>query len=115
MHLMVALMNVRSRLTGIATGDRTIVVERAAFVAVGGYPDQPLMGDIELSMRLKWFGPPAWLRERVVIFGRRFEETWVRRTILLMWRLRSDDWRCVPAQRRASRYRPPNGKQGLHE
>jgi len=99
-----AMMNLRSRLSGIATGDQAIFVTRAAFDAAGGYPDQALMEDIELSRRLKRIGPPACLRARVVTSGRRWEKHGVWRTILLMWRLRFDYWRGVSAARLASRY-----------
>lgn len=101
-----ALMNLRSRLTGIATGDQAHFVTRVAFDAVGGFPDQPLMEDIELSKRLKRLGPPACLRERVTTSGRRWERHGVWPTVLLMWRLRFDYWRGVPAQRLARRYYP---------
>lgn len=104
--LVAALMNLRSRLTGIATGDQALFVTRAAFKAVGGFPDQPLMEDIELSKRLKRLGLPACLRERVATSGRRWERHGVWRTILHMWRLRFDYWRGVPAQRLARRYYP---------
>src|SRR5690242_17815744 len=50
--LIAATMNLRSRLTGIATGDQAIFVERAAFAAIGGFPDIALMEDIVLSRRL---------------------------------------------------------------
>jgi rSAM/selenodomain-associated transferase 2 len=100
------LMNLRSRLTGIATGDQAIFATRAAFDAAGGYPEQPLMEDIELSKRLKRLGPPACLRERVTTSGRRWERHGVWRTILLMWRLRFDYWRGVPAETLAARYSP---------
>jgi rSAM/selenodomain-associated transferase 2 len=101
-----AMMNLRSRLTGIATGDQAIFVSRVAFDAVGGYPDQPLMEDIELSKRLKRIGPPACLRARVATSGRRWERHGIRRTILFMWRLRLDYWRGVPAEQLAARYHP---------
>ena len=100
------MMNLRSRLTGIATGDQAIFVTRAAFDAIGGYPEQPLMEDIELSKRLKRLGPPACLKARVVTSGRRWDKNGVWRTILLMWRLRFDYWRGVPAARLAARYDP---------
>lgn len=105
LRVVAALMNLRSRLTGIATGDQAIFVSRTAFAAVGGYPEQPLMEDIELSKRLKKLGPPACLRECVVTSGRRWEANGVWRTIRLMWRLRFDYWRGVPAERLALRYR----------
>jgi len=106
LKLVARMMNLRSRLTGIATGDQAIFVRRSAFADVGGYPEQPLMEDIELSIRLKQLGPPACLRERASTSGRRWEANGVWRTIMLMWRLRFDYWRGVKAERLARRYRP---------
>jgi rSAM/selenodomain-associated transferase 2 len=87
------LMNLRSRLTGIATGDQAIFVERALFDQLGGYAAMPLMEDIELSRRLCATGRPACLRERVLTSGRRWEARGVWRTVFLMWRLRWRYWR----------------------
>lgn len=112
LRLVSALMNLRSRLTGIATGDQAIFVTRAAFLAVGGFPDQPLMEDIELSKRLKRLGGPACLRQRAVTSGRRWETRGPWRTILLMWRLRFDYWRGVPAEALAACY---PGSSGMTE
>jgi rSAM/selenodomain-associated transferase 2 len=83
-----ALMNGRSRLTGIATGDQAIFVTRAAFAAVDGYAQVPLMEDVLLSRALKRLGWPACLRERAITSGRRWERQGVLRTVLSMWRLR---------------------------
>jgi len=83
-----ALMNLRSRLTGIATGDQGIFVTRSLFIAAGGYPEIALMEDIALCRRLKRFGPPLCLKQRVVTSARRWEKRGVVRTILLMWGLR---------------------------
>ena len=83
-----AMMNLRSRLSGIATGDQAMFMTRAAFEAAGGFPDQPLMEDIELSARLKRLSAPVCLRERVLTSGRRWEQRGVWPTIVLMWRLR---------------------------
>jgi rSAM/selenodomain-associated transferase 2 len=99
------LMNVRSRITGIATGDQAMFVVRGAFDAVGGFPDQPLMEDIELSRRLLRRSRPACISRRVITSGRRWERDGVWHTILLMWRLRWDYWRGVPAQHLAKVYR----------
>jgi rSAM/selenodomain-associated transferase 2 len=82
------LMNLRSRLTGIATGDQAIFVRRDVFVAVGGFPLLALMEDIALSRALKAISRPLCLSERVVTSGRRWESRGVIRTILLMWWLR---------------------------
>ena len=99
------MMNWRSRLTGIATGDQAMFVRCASFDAVGGFADQPLMEDIELSRRLRRRGRPACLRARVVTSGRRWERDGVWRTVLLMWRLRLLYWLGVSPQRLAQAYR----------
>ncbi len=100
-----ALMNRRSRWTGIATGDQAMFMTRSAFDAAGGFPDQPLMEDIELSSRLKRLRAPACLHERVVTSGRRWEQHGVWRTIVLMWRLRLLYALGVSADRLAAWYR----------
>ena len=78
-------MNLRSRLTGIATGDQAIFVRREAFT---GFPEIPLMEDVAFSKAMKRRAPPACLRERVLTSARRWEARGVLRTVFLMWRLR---------------------------
>lgn len=82
------MMNLRSRITGIATGDQGIFVTRACFDAAGGYAPIALMEDIDFSKRLKARGAPLCLRTRIAASGRRWEQRGAWRTILLMWRLR---------------------------
>jgi len=82
------MINLRSRATGIATGDQAIFVSRKAFEAVGGFPDLPLMEDIAISRRLKRLCRPFCIATPVVTSGRRWEHNGVLSTILLMWRLR---------------------------
>jgi rSAM/selenodomain-associated transferase 2 len=105
LRVVAALMNLRSRATGIATGDQAMFMRRDAFDAVGGFPEQPLMEDIEMSRRLLQLGRPACLSRQVVTSGRRWERHGVWRTIALMWRLRWLYWRGVPAEQLARRYR----------
>lgn len=88
LRVIAAMMNLRSRLTAVATGDQAMFCRRAVFEAVGGFPSQPLMEDVEISKRLRRLGPPACLRARVTTSGRRWERHGVVRTVLLMWRLR---------------------------
>lgn len=88
-----AMMNWRSRWTGIATGDQAIFVRKATFDAIGGFANIPLMEDIELSRRLRVLGRPACLHSRVQTSGRRWDERGALRTIVLMWRLRWRFWR----------------------
>jgi rSAM/selenodomain-associated transferase 2 len=87
-RLIERMINIRSRLSGIATGDQAIFVERRLFDEVGGYREMPLMEDVELSRRLKRGGPPLCLRQRVITSSRRWDERGTWKTILLMWRLR---------------------------
>ena len=98
-------MNMRSRATGIATGDQALFVRREAFERIGGFPDQPLMEDIEISKRLRKLAKPACLRQRVVTSGRRWERRGVWRTMVLMWWLRGLYWIGMPAERLARMYR----------
>ncbi len=99
------MMNLRSRLSGIATGDQSLFLRRESFDAVGGFPDQPLMEDIELSKQLKMLSPPVCLRTKVVSSGRRWDQFGACKTIYLMWRLRYRYWRGVSATQLAKEYR----------
>lgn len=98
------MINLRSRLSGIATGDQAMFVRRDRFEQVGGFPDQPLMEDIELSKRLRRYEHPQCLRARVTTSGRRWMDYGVWRTIFLMWRLRWAYWRGVSAEQLAKLY-----------
>jgi rSAM/selenodomain-associated transferase 2 len=99
-----AMMNWRSWLSGIATGDQAIFVRRAAFEAVGGFPEIPLMEDIAISGALKRFGRPARIRERATTSGRRWDENGLAETIVLMWRLRLAYYFGADPGRLAARY-----------
>ncbi len=105
LRVVASLMNWRSRLTGIATGDQAMFVSRRAFESAGGFPDQPLMEDIEMSKRLLALSRPLCLRERAVTSGRRWEAHGMWRTIWLMWRLRWAYWRGADAAELAKLYR----------
>jgi rSAM/selenodomain-associated transferase 2 len=83
-----AMMNLRSRATGIATGDQAIFIRRTAYDALGGFAPLPLMEDIDFSTRARRLGRPACLRQRVRTSARRWQKHGIARTILLMWRLR---------------------------
>ncbi|HVN34438.1 MAG TPA: TIGR04283 family arsenosugar biosynthesis glycosyltransferase [Casimicrobiaceae bacterium] len=103
--IVAAMMNARSSATGIATGDQAIFVERALFAALGGFTDQALMEDIELSTRLKRAGgPPLCLSERVVTSGRRWEHGGAWRTIARMWLWRLAYWRGADPAELAAEY-----------
>jgi rSAM/selenodomain-associated transferase 2 len=81
-------MNVRSRITGICTGDQGIFVRRTLLERIGGMPDQPLMEDIELSKRLKRIARPHCISIRLGASARRWEQHGMWRTVVFMWLLR---------------------------
>ena len=88
LRLVESLMNVRSRLTGIATGDQAMFVRRTTFEKLGGFPPIALMEDVAFAARLKRESKPLCLRARVTVSSRKWEREGAIRTILLMWRLR---------------------------
>ncbi len=87
-RLIAFMMNWRSRLTGIATGDQALFMTRPAFQTVAGFPGIALMEDIAVSARLKKLGRPCCLTARVVTSARRWQQQGAVRTVLLMWWLR---------------------------
>jgi len=103
--LVASMMNLRSWLTGIATGDQAMFMSKQVFFELDGFPDQPLMEDVELSKRLRRISRPACIRSRAVTSGRRWETRGILRTIALMWQLRWSYWRGVDATCLAERYR----------
>ena len=88
LRIIETLMNWRSCISGIATGDQAMFVLREAFTHLGGFAEIPLMEDIELSQRLKKISAPVCLHARVITSSRRWETQGILRTVLLMWGLR---------------------------
>lgn len=82
------LMNWRSRLTGIATGDQAMFISRELFDKVGGFPEIALMEDIAMSRRLRRHSAPHCLPQAVITSSRRWEKNGILRTVVLMWKLR---------------------------
>jgi rSAM/selenodomain-associated transferase 1 len=89
LRMVAGMMNLRSRLTGIATGDQAMFVRRETFEALGGFTPIPLMEDIALSQSLARYSAPACLQEQVTTSARRWQKHGVWRTMLLMWWLRT--------------------------
>jgi rSAM/selenodomain-associated transferase 2 len=104
LRVVTCLMNLRSRWTGIATGDQGIFVTRALFERAGRYPEIHLMEDVALAAKLKRYGAPLCLSERITTSGRRWEKHGVLRTILLMWLLRLAYWMGADPDKLALRY-----------
>jgi len=89
LRVIARLMNLRSRITGITTGDQALFIRQDLFDVVGGFPEIPLMEDIAMSRELKRRGRPASLRAKVVTSARRWERNGIWKTIFLMWWLRA--------------------------
>ena len=102
--LVSAMMNGRSRLTSIATGDQAIFITSDLFKQIDGYPNQPLMEDIELCKSLKGIAKPTCLSSKVTTSARRWQQHGIWHTILLMWQLRFDYWRGESAESIKQRY-----------
>ncbi|MDT8383102.1 MAG: TIGR04283 family arsenosugar biosynthesis glycosyltransferase [Gammaproteobacteria bacterium] len=105
-RLIEQMMNWRSRLTGIATGDQAIFIARSLFEKLGGYAAILLMEDVEMSRRLKQQARPICLSQKVVTSSRRWEQNGILKTVWLMWRLRLAYWLGADPARLARHYRP---------
>ena len=103
LRLVECMMNWRSAVSGIVTGDQAMFVRRDVYRMLGGFAPIPLMEDVEFSRRLKWVGKAARLRGPAVASSRRWELKGVFRTILLMWYLRFLYWLGVSPERLARR------------
>jgi rSAM/selenodomain-associated transferase 2 len=99
------MISLRSRLTGIASGDQGIFVRRECFEALGGYAQMPLMEDIELARRLNLMARPYCLKPALTTSSRRWEQHGVWRTVVLMWCLRLAYYCGVSPEKLARRYR----------
>jgi rSAM/selenodomain-associated transferase 2 len=105
LRLVAAMMNLRSRATGICTGDQCLFATRALFESLGGFAELPLMEDIEFSRRARRLAWPIAIRARATTSGRRWERHGVARTVLLMWRLRLAYFLGADPARLAAAYR----------
>lgn len=99
------MINWRSALSGIATGDQAIFVRRDLFETLGGYAEIPLMEDVELSKRLRAHTRPCRIRQPIITSSRRWEHYGIVRTIFLMWQMRLAYFLGTPAELLAQRYR----------
>lgn len=99
------MIGVRAGAARAFTGDQAIFMRAEAFRTVGGYPEIPLMEDVELSRRMRRMGRTVLLPLNVRTSGRRWEDWGPLRTVLFMWRLRIDYLLGRPPSRCAEAYR----------
>ena len=81
-------MNKRSCLTGIATGDQAIFIQKNMFREIKGFPEIPLMEDIEISKKLRRYSKAVCIKKKVITSSRRWEKNGILRTVILMWVMR---------------------------
>lgn len=105
LRLVARMINLRSRLTGVCTGDQAIFLRRRLFEQLGGYAEIPLMEDVELSKRLRRVNRSYCIAIPLSTSSRRWQQHGTLRTILLMWRLRLLYWLGVAPERLAESYR----------
>jgi len=99
------MMNLRSCLSGIVTGDQGIFIDKLLFNQTGGFPNIPLMEDIAISKNLKKFSRPACVKEKLITSSRRWEKNGILSTVFLMWKLRFLFWLGVSANKIALQYK----------
>jgi len=99
------MMNLRSCLTGIATGDQGIFIDKILFNKVGGFSNIPLMEDIEISKNLNKISRPACVKEKLTTSSRRWEKNGILSTVFLMWKLRFLFWLGISANKLAIQYK----------
>lgn len=104
MRLVASLMNARSRLTGVCTGDQGVYLHRRLLAVIGGVPEQPLMEDVELSRRLRRLCRPRCLASSLQTSARRWQQAGWLNTVLLMWRYRLRYWLGTSAEVLAQDY-----------
>nr|WP_245748210.1 TIGR04283 family arsenosugar biosynthesis glycosyltransferase [Halopseudomonas yangmingensis] len=105
LRLVARMINLRSRLTGVCTGDQALFLRRRLFEQLGGYAEIPLMEDVELSKRLRRVSRPFCIATPLTTSSRRWQQHGTLRTILLMWQLRLLYWLGVAPERLAESYR----------
>jgi len=98
------LMNYRSCLTGIVTGDQGLFVHRTMFEEIGGFPDIPLMEDIAISKKLKQYNRPICLKSRITVDTRYWEQHGIWRSIFRMWKIRLAYFLGIPAEHLVNKY-----------
>ncbi|ARQ00887.1 TIGR04283 family arsenosugar biosynthesis glycosyltransferase [Pseudorhodoplanes sinuspersici] len=82
------ILNWRSRMSGIASSEQAIFIQRETFFRLGGFPDMPVMDDVEMSKRLKAISPPICVASRVTVPARRFDREGFWTTLRMMWLMR---------------------------
>jgi len=86
-RVVASLNNLRARLTGVSFGDQAQFFRSEALDAIGGFPSMMLMEDVELSLRLKETGSLVFLRNGILVSGRRWQGTNFSYKLMTVFRL----------------------------
>ena len=105
MRLIASFINLRSRLSGIATGDQAIFVDSVLFKQLGGFAELPIMEDVELSKRLKQSSRPYCSKQKIITSPRRWLKNGIIKTVLQMWYMRLAFFLNVPAETLVNKYK----------
>jgi rSAM/selenodomain-associated transferase 2 len=103
-RLIETMINIRSTLTSVATGDQCMVISKTLFEQLDGFKNIPLMEDIEISKRLRKRYKPIVFKQYAITSSRRWEENGILKTILLMWKLRFYYFIGIPSEKLAKKY-----------
>ena len=114
--LIEALNEIRVVFGGVAFGDQTMVIRRSALEAAGGFPAQPLMEDVEASMRLAARGDVIYLGQEWHVSARKWEKAFATRFLLVirlvatyqLARLRGPAHATAVSERMYREYYPPS-------
>ena len=102
-----AMMNLRSRISRVATGDQGLFFRRSFFNRLQGYPDIPLMEDVAMSKLARAQSAPVLASTAIVTSSRRWEVNGIINTLVLMWALRLAYFLGVSPDRLHRIYYPP--------
>jgi len=100
-------INLRSRISRVATGDQGLYFSRSFFQALEGFPDIPIMEDIAISKRARKISEPSIGQYPVITSSRRWEQQGIIKTVLLMWGLRFAYWLGISPNRLHRIYQGP--------
>ena len=85
MRVIAYFINLRSRVSRVATGDQAIFVSRLLFNQIQGFDDIEIMEDVALSKKLRRIAKPQCMRATVTSSARRWEHNGVISTVIQMW------------------------------
>lgn len=84
-RLIDAAATLRARILGVAYGDQGLFLRRQTFERIGGFPEVPLMEDMWICRKLRYFGRLALAEQHIIVSPRRWQRQGVVRQTLRNW------------------------------